>query len=304
MENYGIGIDIGGTKTLLIVLDSNQNRVYEKKIPSSKDWKYLIALIKEAIGELKITVNDVGGLGLGVASAIEPSTNKVVDAPALGWKLFDLISNLKPHFSFPLFIENDVNCALIAERKMGAAQNCDPVFFISIGTGLGGALMVGGNIIHGANNMAGEIGYQLDKDDYKKGKLNLPSQFGTSENKISGTALRNRFFSSEKFFEKLGSNDKSALETFEEFSIDLSIMIANAVCLLNPEKVILGGGLSKPLEPYIETIKEKLAKMTPVPNKIEFSQLGERASALGAAVISSEEKMLDNLKNLGGFLKT
>jgi glucokinase len=303
MENYAIGIDIGGTKTLLIVLDSNQNSVYEKKIPSSKDWKYLIELIKEAFNELKITDNEVGGMGIGVASAIEPSTNKVVDSPALGWKQFDLVSELKPHFSFPIFIENDVNCALIAENKMGVAQDCDPVLYISIGTGLGGALMVGGKIIHGANNMAGEIGYQLDKDDFKKGGINQPGKFGSSENKVSGTALENRFSSSEEFFESLLRNDKSALKLFEDFSIDLSILITNSVCLLNPEKVILGGGLSKPLEAYIGTIKEKLGLMTPIPTKIEFSHLGERAGALGAAIISSEERMLDNLKNLGGFLK-
>jgi glucokinase len=304
MENYAIGIDVGGTKTLLIVLDSNQNSVYEKKVPSSKDWKFLVEIIKEATKELKIADNEVGGIGIGMASAIEPSTNKVVDAPALGWKDFDLVSNLKSEFSFPLMIENDVNCALIAENKMGAAQDCDPVLYISIGTGLGGALMVGGKIVHGANNMAGEIGYQLDKEDYKKGGVNLSGQFGASENKISGTALGNHFSSSEDFFESLQRNDPSALALFDEFSIDLSILIANSVSLLNPEKVVLGGGLSKPLEPYLDTIQEKLRMMTPIPTKIEISKLGERAGALGAAVITSEKTMLDNLKNLGSFLNT
>ena len=111
-----------------------------------------------------------------------------------------MVSNLKTQYSFPIIVENDVNCALIAENKMGAAQDCDPVLYISIGTGLGGALMVGGKIIHGANNMAGEIGYQLDKDDYKKGSVNPPGKFGAAENKISGTALAKGFSSSEKFF--------------------------------------------------------------------------------------------------------
>jgi glucokinase len=304
MENYAIGIDVGGTKTMLIVLDSKQNSVYEKKVPSSKDWKFLVELINEAIDELKITQNDVSGMGIGIASAIEPSTNKVVDAPALGWKEFDLVSNLKPEFSFPIMIENDVNCALIAENKMGAAQDCDPVLYISIGTGLGGALMVGGKIVHGANNMAGEIGYQLDKEDYKKGGVNIPGQFGAAENKVSGTALGNQFSSSEEFFESLRKNEASALELFEKFLTDLSILIANSVSLLNPEKVILGGGLSIPLEPYLESIQEKIKEMTPIPTKIEFSKLGERAGALGAAVYLSENRMLDNLKNLGGFFNT
>ncbi len=304
MENYTIGIDVGGTKTLLVVLDANLNSVYEKKVPSSKDWEYLVELIKEALNELKITDNDVGGMGIGVASAIEPSTNKVVDAPALGWKQFDLVSNLKPEFSFPIIIENDVNCALIAENKIGVVQDCNPVLYISIGTGLGGALMLGGKIIHGANNMAGEIGYQLDKEDYKKGGVNLPGQFGAAENKISGTTLGNRFSSSENFFENLRKNDPKALELFEELLIDLSVLIANCVGLLNPEKVVLGGGLAKPLEPYLEAIQEKIKAMTPIPAQIEFSKLSESSGALGAAVMSSENRMLDNLKNLGGFLNT
>jgi glucokinase len=304
MDNYSIGIDVGGTKTLLIVLDSKLNSVYEKKVPSSKDWKFLVVLIKEAINELKITENDVGGMGIGVASSIEPDSNKVVDAPALEWKQFDLISSLKLHFSFLIMIENDVNCALIAENKVGVAQDCDPVLYISIGTGLGGALMVGGKLINGANNMAGEIGYQLDKDDYKKGGVNLSGQFGVTENKISGTALGNQFSSSEEFFESLRKKELSALELFEEYSINLSVLISNSVCLLNPEKVILGGGLSKPLEPYLESIQEKINAMTPIPTKIEFSKLGESSGAIGAAVISSENRMLDNLKNLGDFFNT
>ena len=296
MEIYALGIDFGGSKTLLVVLNSKNNIVYKNKVVSSKGWEYLVGLIKQSIDELKITENDIRGMGIGVASTVEPSTNKVVDAPALGWKDFDLVSNLKTEVSFPIRIENDVNCALIAENKIGVAQNCDPVLYIAIGTGLGGALMVGGKIIHGANNMAGEIGYQLDFDDYKNGKFNLPGQFGAYENKISGSALGKEFSSSEIFFKKLKNDDPLAIEIFEQFLIDLSILIVNAVCLLNPEKIIFGGGLSKALEPYLDSIQEKLKEMTPVPTKIEVSKLGEHASALGSASFFSETRIVNDSK--------
>ena len=180
-------------------------------------------------------------VGIGIAGTIEPITNQVMDAPALNWKKLDLVSKLKLHFSFPILIENDVNCALIGENLMGFAHGFDPILYIAIGTGLGGAVMIGGQIIRGANNMAGEIGYQLDKTDYKNGKENLLGEFGVTEKKISGTALGNKFFSSEEFFKRLNDQDRIALEVFEEFSIDLSILISNVVCLLNPEKVFLGG---------------------------------------------------------------
>ena len=289
MQNYTIGIDIGGTKTFLVVLDSNKNNLYEKKVSSSKEWKYLLKLICEALNQLKIAKNEIDGMGIGVASSIEPFTNKVVDAPALEWKQFDLVSILEPYFPFPIVIENDVNCALIGEYSSGSAKGCDSVFFISIGTGLGSAIMVNGKLIYGVKNMAGEIGYQLDKDDYKNGKLNAIGQFGITENKVSGTALGKKFFSSEKLFVKIKENDPSALKVFDEFLIDLCILISNIICLLNPEKVILGGGLSFAIEPYLDDIKEKVTSMVPVITQIELSKLGEQAVAFGAAINLSQK---------------
>ncbi len=289
MSDYSIGIDIGGTKTLLIVLDASKKIVYEKKVPSSNDWKYLLDLVRDALNELKISKNQIDSMGIGVAGAVDPSTNKIIDAPGLGWRQFDLVSILKSHFPFKMVIDNDVNCALIGESKLGAAKGCNSVFFISIGTGLGSALMIGGKIIYGANNMAGEIGYQLDKDDFIRGEKNVLGEFGIAENKVSGTALNKWFSSSEEFFEKLAESDPSALKVFDEFLIDLTVLISNAICLLNPEKVILGGGLSKPLQPYLNEVKEKVTSMVPVSTQIELSQLGESVGALGAAINSSNK---------------
>ncbi len=288
MSGYTIGVDIGGTKTLLVVLDANKKKIYEKKTKSSSDWKYLLDLVKGALSELKIFNNQINSMGIGVAGAVELNTDKIIDAPALKWKQFDLVSILKPHFPFKIFIDNDVNCALVAERSIGALKGCDSAFFISIGTGLGSALMVDRKIVYGANNMAGEIGYQLDKNDYMRGELNVLGEFGIAENKVSGTAFKKWFLSSENFFENLKDGDPSALKVFDEFLIDLSILISNAVCLLNPEKVIIGGGLSIPLKPHIDEIKEKVLSMVPIPAQIELSQLGESVVALGAAINSMD----------------
>jgi glucokinase len=288
-ESYTIGIDIGGTKTLLVLLDESQNIFYEKKITSSNGWEFLEILIKKALNEVSIEYYQVCGMGIGVAGSIDRISSKVIDAPGLKWIQFDLISKLKTHFSFPIFINNDVNCALLGESKIGAAKDCDPILFISIGTGLGCALMSGGKLINGANNMAGEIGYQLDKNDYVIGKTNKLGQFGIAESKISGTALKTKFSSSEEFFLSLEKKQDTAVELFDELSMNLSILIANAVCLINPEKVILGGGLSQPLKPYLEVMDKKIAELIPIPTQIELSQLNETAGALGAAYYALEE---------------
>ena len=104
-----------------------------------------------------------------------------------------------------------------------------------------------------------------------------------AEHKVSGTALEKLFSSSKEFFELNKKGDSKARAVMEEFTLDLAILIANAVSLLNPEKVILSGGVAESLRNFLDMIQQKAAELTPVPVQIEIGVLGESAAAIGAA---------------------
>ena len=131
--------------------------------------------------------------------------------------------------------------------------------------------------------MAGEISFMIERADMEKGKLNSFGSFGVAEQKVSGTALGTLFSSPKVFFELVGEGDLKAQNVLEDFIMDLSILIANAVSLLNPEKIILSGGVSKSLSKHLELIRGKVKELTPISVEIEIGQLGDPGAAIGAA---------------------
>ena len=283
MEHFWVGLDIGGSKTLLIIFSEDHKVILKEKFSSSGDWSFIREITHQSLCQAKIMEDQVVAMGVGVAGIVDPLTGRIIDAPALKWKNLDVMTPWKSYFKFPIYISNDVNCALLGEMFMGEGKNCQDLFYISIGTGLGSALALNGELIYGSNQMAGEIAYIIDKDDVQKGKRNVLGGSGVQEQKISGTALAKHFPSAKEFFNLYETGNLKAMEFMEEFVIDLSILIANVASLINPEKVILGGGVAGSLGPVLKKIKLKVVEMTPIPVNIELSNLTADGAAVGAA---------------------
>jgi glucokinase len=283
MERFWIGLDIGGSKTLLIIISEDHKLISKEKFPSSNKLSFVREIIHQSLHRAKIREDQVVAMGVGVAGIVDPIAGMIIDAPALKWKNLDVMTPWTLYFNFPIYINNDVNCALLGEKLMGEGKNYQNIFYISIGTGLGSALILNDKLIYGANQMAGEVAYTLDKDDVHQGKINVLGKFGIQEQKISGTALAQYFPSAKEFFNLYEAGNLKAMEFMEEFVIDISILIANVTSLINPEKVFLGGGVAEPLSTVLKKIKLKVAEMTPIPVKIELSSLATDGAAMGAA---------------------
>lgn len=266
-----IGIDLGGTKTLMVIANREGKLFYKKQWPSLTDLPPLVKKVRETLQEAAVSEAEIMAMGIGVAGITDCDRGVVIEAPALHWKNFHLSDQIRRFFDFPVFVDNDVNCAAFGEQWLGAARETGDFLFIAIGTGVGGAIIANGNIIRGGNFMAGEIGYWLEKSDIGRGRQNRFGEFGLFEQKVSGTALKKRLPSSR-----------------EEWILDLSVTIANAVNLLNPKKVILGGGVSASLGSVIDLIRETVARLTPVPTRIEITHLGDEAAALGAVAYAMQ----------------
>lgn len=286
---YGIGVDIGGTKIMIIISDATGAIHYQEKVKTTNDPEQIAALIKASMRKAEILEENVVAMGIGVPGPADSASGVVIIAPALDWYQFPLKERIQPHFSFPVFVNNDVNCALLGERWLGTGSPSDNIFFIAIGTGMGSAIVADGHLIYGHRFEAGEIGLQVTAEDVQRHRLNPLDKLEVYENKISGTALSASGYPSEALFTMHAEGNIEVAPIIEYFMLHLSVGIANAVNLLNPEKVILGGGVSESLEALLPELQLAVNRLTPIKVKLELATLRNGAGALGAIAYALQE---------------
>jgi glucokinase len=316
---YVVGVDIGGTKTLICITDLDGNFIYQKKfstVPSNPNefFQHVQAEIDAGLGVCELHKENLLGIGIGIPAMIEFSTGRVVNCPALGWENINAREIIKRYYNGPIYIDNDVNVAALGERWKGDARGITNLFMMTIGTGVGSALILNGKLCRGANNLAGEIGYFIiDGEKDLEGNL---QDFGAFEKTTSGTGITSRAkhmlsestqpsmirelvndkmeaITSEHVFQAAAQGDSFALEILELPIRHTAIGIANVVSLLNPEVVVIGGGISQAGDLYIEPIKRLVTKLTPITTKIIPASLGNDAGAIGA--IAGVLEMTNNL---------
>lgn len=285
---YGIGVDIGGTKIMLAITDLSGEAVLTKKVKTTNRIEELVALIRDSIAEAGLREEDIIGMGVGVPGTVSPE-GIVVRAKSLSWFNFNLKKSLMEQVPFPVFIGNDVNYAAVGERWKGSGNQASNIYFISIGTGVGSAIICDDHIVRGAQYRAGELGYFIDIEDVRSKNFNVLGEMGTFEKKVSGTALGSHGVEAEELFRKFSEGDEEAGTVIREFILRLSIAIANAICILNPDRVVLGGGVSESLEPMIYEIRETVSMLVPIRAEICLATLGSRAGALGAIADAIEQ---------------
>lgn len=280
MERCYIGIDIGGTKTLMMVQQESKI-IFEKRVDSTPELPRIHDMILECVeaaGDAPI-----GGLAIGVPGRVDCVQGRVIDAPSLMWHDVSLRDELFTDFHFPCAVENDAKMALYGECGMGEAGSSDHVVFITIGTGLGSAIKMSGQMLDGASFSAGEIGYCVFDPADVMPWGNREMEFGALERRVSGSALtaaaRRMGMTAH---EMLHAKTSEAQAQTRQFLDRLAVTIANMVSILNPEYVILGGGVSESLGGHLDYIRKRVTYLTPMPVKILLSQFQNRAGALGA----------------------
>lgn len=279
---YAIGLDIGGTKALIMITDSNGTLIYKEKVKSSGKIHRIVELINDSLFKVKIPINQIIGLGIGVPSATNSNEGIVMDAPALEWVNLNLKKELERHFDFPIYIDNDVNFAALGEKWKGTAKKSNNIFFIAIGTGVGSALILNGALVRGHSYEAGEIAYNISESDINEGIYNELGEFGVFESKISGTALSRYIDNPKQLFKMYTEDNGDVKKLINNFITQISINIVNAVNLVNPEYVVIGGGVSESMDIVLEKIQDSVNELTPVKTTIVLSSLKGDAGALGA----------------------
>lgn len=310
-----IGIDVGGTNVKIALVDGEGKIIYSNSVPTyaQMGYEYTVNNIKQAIRDLMKETNtdakEIEGIGFDFPGQVDYKTGVVKLAPNIpGWINVPIAQMIEEEFNIPTRIDNDVRCAALGELKFGAGKGCENFVCITVGTGIGSGLVINGQLVRGAANAAGEIGHI--KLQMNGGPICGCGDTGCLEAFASGpsiVAMAQEYLKggkSTKFREMAGADgeitpyivakaaeagDPVAKRIFEIVGTYIGMGLVSVINLLNPEKVIIGGGVAAAgdllLAPIRKTIKERA--MVVAGNSVEIvpAELGNSAGVIGASML-------------------
>ncbi len=306
LNNYVLAADIGGTNTRMAVVNENGDILtLLKRSTYCEDGreemiKFIVSCAGETIEKSKLSKEEICGMGIGFPGPLNAETGTIFNPPNLqGWDSVPLRDILEKELKIPVAIENDANAAALGEWWKGAGSGADSLFCITLGTGVGGGIILDGKVWHGASSIAGEIGHTTVIRDGIKctcGNIGCLEAYACSGGilKRVNVALLNERDNGLQPLTNLKQVDQMAtqgnetvLNVIKETGVILGIAIANIANLLNPEMIVLFGGVTNLGEhlvvPLKEEVKGRAFKKATESLRIELSQLGDNSGILGAA---------------------
>ncbi|MCP3936987.1 MAG: ROK family protein [Actinomycetia bacterium] len=319
MTNTGFtaGIDVGGTKCLAVIIDPDNNIVAESRVPTPRGATALIDMVEAVAVELIELSGGLDGIGVGVPGQMDLS-GRMAFAPNLDLGDLPIQQLLEDRLEVEIVIDNEANCAAAAELQLGVARGVSDAVLITLGTGFGNAIIVNGDVSRGAFGMAGELGHTVVNPSgpecgcgnrgclecYASGSgLQWMAREAVERGEttrllaLAGGDIEN--VRGEHVTRAARDGDKAAIGVIDRFSWWLALGLANAVAILDPEMVILGGGLVTDWDLFEGRVRSHYDKMVLAgpyrpPLRIEPVALGERAGALGAALSARVHKGFAN----------
>lgn len=317
---FYVGIDLGGTNIAAGVVDE-QGHILKKhsvKTNAEKPFEDLVADIAQtAYQVVKLSgmeMKDISSVGLGTPSLINPKTNLLVNANNLGWRNVPLPAELEKHFSVPIYIRNDADCAALGEVLAGAAKNYENALMITLGTGLGGGVILNRRIYNGCDHMGAELGHT--KLVYN-GVQCTCGQYGCVESYASATALIRQTkeaivahpesdmtrlcagdlskVDARLAFTAAKEGDSTAKAVVDQYISYLAAGLSSFVVIFRPDVILIGGGISNEGETLLQPLRKKLYQCTygaeeiGVPPVIR-AELGNDAGIVGAALLEQSER--------------
>lgn len=283
-----LGIDIGGTKTLCVVVDDVHGELSvadERRVPTDPN-----ADAAKTIVELAGTFADIDSLGVGIAGLVARDGSVAVTTHLPGVHDLPLGRRLATALGIPVAIDNDATCATVAEWRLGAGRGESNVIMVTIGTGIGGGAIIDGRVARGSHGFAGEYGHIV----VQRGGLECPcGRHGCWEAYVSGRGLAHIAGSpsSESVVAAYNAGDANAARAVGEFADWAALGLHNLVNSLDPACIVLGGGLGSRAE-IVALVSERfttgerghVGRALP---RIAAAELGERAGAIGAALVGA-----------------
>ncbi len=314
MKKYRIGVDIGGTNIKIALVDFEGKIVYSNTIPTHAELGYEAGInnikqaIKELIAQTNIDSKTLEAIGFGLPGQIDYKEGIVKNLPNIpGWVNIPLAKIIEDEFSIPTRLDNDVRCAALAELNFGAGKNCENLICITVGTGIGSGIILNGKIVRGCANAAGEIGHI--KMSLNDGPLCGCGDYGCFEAYASGpaiVALAKEYIKggkSAKYKEMANDGiitpyivaqaalqgDSVSIQIFKQIGKIIGVGLSSVVNLLNPQKIIIGGGVADAgeilLDPIRKTILDRAMPIQASSVEIVPAQLANTAGVIGASLL-------------------
>ena len=314
-----IGVDLGGTKIKIGMVNEEGQIVSSGTIDTdaSHDDKIIMrdmtVEIDRLIKQEGLQVKDIKSIGIGVPGLVDYEKGSIIYCTNLSWYNIEAVSYLKKHFNVPVFIENDATVAAYAESLFGSTKEAKDSVFLTIGTGIGGGIIINNQIIRGAHGAGSEIGHMVIGENFYDCNC---GRNGCFETLASATAMikyalhkmntdytdsslkkifeENKQLEAKDIFDQAALGDPLALETVNRTAKYMAIGIANIYNILDPEIVAIGGGVSKAGDSFFDLIRRNVSKMTLVDSesinygKIVRADLGNDAGIIGSAFLSKQ----------------
>ena len=310
-----IGIDVGGTGIQFGAIDENMNILAEKSIPTttSVPFSEQVARIADAVvataSAAGFSTDQIDRIGVGIPGISDSVTGDIVKCPNMGWFHVPFRQEFMKHLSVPLYIENDANVAALAESAAGVSAGTSSSVFITIGTGIGSGIILNGRIWNGFHGIGGELGHVIF------GLNGVPctcGNHGCLERYCSGTALIRMGreavalqpdslilrsvgndltrIEARTVIDAAREEDPVAVEVYGRWISQLAQAIAGVVNLLDPEVIVLGGGVSKAGDFLLNPLRSEFRKYVlysdqPLPD-LRIAVLGSKAGIIGASMLS------------------
>ncbi|MFQ5586869.1 MAG: ROK family protein [Thermodesulfobacteriota bacterium] len=303
VSDYVIGVDLGGTNLKIGALLSNGEVLYKKTVPSQVQGGRdgAVKTILNAVEDVRFHVRGkrLAGIGIGIAGAVMQQRGIVVQAPNLpGWTGFNIVEELSKTLPFPIVIDNDANVFTLGEGWRGAARESKNFCCLTLGTGIGGGLVLDGRLWLGVDGTAGEVGHIVVEPDGIQCEC---GGRGCLEMYASATALV-RMAREEGEGEQLTADDIARLaregdrryrSLFSRLARYLGIGMTDLVNLLNIDMIVLGGGLAGSSDLFLDDAREEMLKRSfSVPGesvKVVPAELGSEGGMVGAAFLVLKE---------------
>lgn len=315
-----IGVDLGGTN-IKVGLVNNQGEILVSSSRSTEVKRGVQAIVQDIIEQIEeileqanIRLEQLKYIGIGVPGLVEAKTGRIIYITNMFWENVKLGEIMKDYFNKPIFIENDATVAGLAEKIVGSTQGVSNSVFITLGTGVGGGIIINDTIYSGAHGWGSEIGHMVVGKNFYTCNC---GQNGCWETFVSATALiryaQKRIkegmqhslivqkvygniadIDGKIIFDAAKQGDRLAVEVVNRFIEYLAIGIVNIYNILDPECIVIGGGLSKAgefiLHPLRQRVEEKVFSKKVKYGDIVLATLGNNAGIIGAAFLGENEK--------------
>ena len=290
---HKIGIDLGGTKIEGILVDEKFDLIERKRIETHQENGYgsIVKSITSLVSELKSKTNVDTSVGVCTPGINDTNSGLIKNSNTQCLIGMPLKTDIEKRLGYKIFMENDANCFALAESSLGAGKGYNVVFGVILGTGVGGGIVINGSLHKGRTNIAGEWGHHTL---HPNGRQCYCGKQGCVETYISGPALERRWFEITGTKESLQSitqnlSFKKAEQWKSEFLENFGVALANVVDILDPDVIVLGGGVSNVSFLYDEGKKavyeEVFSDLVNTP--ILENKLGDSAGVFGACLLNN-----------------